>query len=220
MKSIGILFDYNGVIVTDEHLQKQAMGNVVARYAVTLSDELYDEQCFGRSDRTGFENIQKLFPALAKIPTADLVAGKVVEYQKLTQNMSLLVPGIREKLRELHQHFAIGLVTGSAHVELDRVFRQENLAQFFDVVISADDTARSKPDPAGYLQGVAALGLPKEKVVAVEDTPIGIVAAKAAGLTCIAVLHTVSADKLASADMVLKSTTEITPEIIFKLVRI
>lgn len=219
MKPAGILFDYNGVIVTDEHLQKQAMENILAKYNIEISDTIYNEQCFGRSDKAGLENVQKLFPSLAKISTTDLVAEKVVEYQKLTKNMSLLAPGIREKLDELHQHFVIGLVTGSAHVELDHVLRQENLVQFFDVIISADDITRSKPDPEGYVKAVAALGLPKEKIAAIEDTPIGVAAAKAAGLKCLAVLQTVSANKLGSADIILRSITEITPEIVLKLLK-
>ncbi len=219
MKPFGILFDYNGVIVTDEHLQKQATLAVIERHGLALSDALYDEHCFGRSNQAGFKNLQKLFPELAKIPTADLVAEKVAQYQKLTEHMSLLTPGIREKLGELQEHFAIGLVTGSAHVELDHVLKQENLARFFDVIISADDIQSSKPDPEGYRKAIAALGLPKEKIAAVEDTPIGIQAAKAAGLECIAVLHTLSAEKLTSADLILKSVTEITPEIIVKLLQ-
>lgn len=218
MKPLGILFDYNGVIVADEHLQKQAMETMLARYNIEISDTMYDEQCFGRSDRAGFENVQKLFPELSKIPTADLVSEKVVQYQKLTKSMSLLAPGIREKLQELTEHFAIGLVTGSAHVELDKVLEQENLEKFFDIIISADDIQNSKPNPECYEKGIAALGLPKENIVAVEDTPIGIAAAHAAGLKCIGVLQSVSANKLV-ADITVKHVTEITPEIIIKLLR-
>ena len=59
---------------------------------------------------------------------------------------------------------------------------------FFDVVLSADEVANPKPDPEIFLKCAFRLGFPPERCVVVEDSVFGVRAAKAARMTCIAVL--------------------------------
>jgi len=70
----------------------------------------------------------------------------------------------------------------------------------FDVIVSADDVTRGKPDPEGYLLALEQLGVRAADAVAIEDAPPGIAAAKAAGLRCVAVLGTVPPERLGEAD--------------------
>jgi beta-phosphoglucomutase-like phosphatase (HAD superfamily) len=70
----------------------------------------------------------------------------------------------------------------------------------FDVIVSADDVTRGKPDPEGYLLALEQLGVRAVDAVAIEDAPPGIAAAKAAGLRCVAVLGTVPPERLGEAD--------------------
>jgi beta-phosphoglucomutase-like phosphatase (HAD superfamily) len=64
-------------------------------------------------------------------------------------------------------------------------------------VIAADEVARCKPDPQGYLMARERLGA--VSAVVIEDSPAGVRSAKSAGLTCIAVLHSASRKDLVSA---------------------
>jgi len=59
---------------------------------------------------------------------------------------------------------------------------------------------RGKPDPEGYLLALEQLRVQAADAVAIEDTPPGIAAAKAAGLHCVAVLGTAPRERLAGAD--------------------
>lgn len=214
MKSAGILFDYNGVIVTDEHVHKEALATVLKKYGIELSDEVNREHCVGRTDEAGLQSLQKVFPQLAGASIPNLISEKTKIYLRLAQESSLVYPGLPAKLKELHEYFAAGMVTGSLAADRDTVLEQENIRQYFDVIIGAEDIERSKPDPEGYLKGIAAIGIPKEKIVAVEDTAIGVQAAQAADLKCIAVLHTLTADKLEAADKIIEKVTDITPDMI------
>lgn len=218
MKPAGILFDYNGVIVSDEPLQKLAMENVLKRYGVELTDEAYVEHSLGRTDRVGLENFKKVFSQLQSIPTEALAQEKITEYQHIIKNRSLVYPGIRAVLENLRKHFAVGMVTGSTRSELEFVLGKEQLLQFFEVIITAEDISQSKPNPKGYLKGIASLNLPEGKIVAIEDTSIGIRAAKGAGLKCIAVLHSRPKSELGSADLILPNVTQVRPEVVRKLI--
>ena len=70
----------------------------------------------------------------------------------------------------------------------------------FEVIVSAEDVTRGKPDPEGYLLALERLRLQAADAVAIEDAPPGIAAAKAAGLRCVAVLGTAPRERLGQAD--------------------
>lgn len=210
MKNIGVLFDYNGVLVDDEHLQHQAMAEVAEKYAIELSDRIYNDLCLGRTDAEGFENVQNAFPQLADVSIGQLIAQKVTRYQKIVQEGSIMYPEIRDLIEKMHQECKLGVVTGALSLEVEPVLDRAELTQFFACVITANDISRGKPNPEGYLKGIGALGLEPASVVVIEDTPTGIRAAKAAELACIAVEHTVHRDRLGEADMVIERVTDVT----------
>ena len=70
----------------------------------------------------------------------------------------------------------------------------------FELIVSAESVERSKPDPEGYLRALELLGVASTEAVAIEDTPPGVAAAKAAGVHCAAVLGTVARERLREAD--------------------
>lgn len=212
MPDYAILWDYNGVIVTDEHIQAKAMANILGRYGVTLDSQTFEIHCLGRSDRAGFDNIKTLYPELQDYQTARLVEEKVAEYQKLVQLESIVYPGIKEKLEELGQDFIHCIVTGSLAVEVLPTLQEAGIVQLFKAIITTDEINRGKPNPEGYLKGVATVAVPKNRIVVIEDTPAGITAAHAAALKCVAVTHTLSPDRLYEADLVVKRVSDITIE--------
>ncbi len=59
-----------------------------------------------------------------------------------------------------------------------------------DLLVSADDVRRGKPDPEPFLQGAARLGVEPTRCLVVEDSPAGLAAALAAGMACVAVTTT------------------------------
>lgn len=221
MQKHGILFDYNGVIVDDEHIQEKAMANVLIDLGVGLTHDQYNEHCLGRTDEEAFENLIHLFNRkLGNTSARELTKRKIEEYTQLIRQESIIHPAIRTVLTGLQKKYRLGVVTASLRAEVMPVLEQEKLADFFEIIVTADDIRQGKPDPEGYEKGIMGLRLPKEKVVVVEDTPSGVIAAKAAGVKCIAVLHTVSQEKLGAADKVVKSVGEITPKLMNRLMQV
>lgn len=78
------------------------------------------------------------------------------------------------------------------------------------VLVSADDVQRGKPDPEGYRLGASRIGVPPRDCIVVEDSPPGIAAAKAAGMTVIAVLTTHTHDAVSHADEVIQNLANFT----------
>lgn len=68
------------------------------------------------------------------------------------------------------------------------------------LLVPADEIARGKPDPEGYLTAAARLGVAPDECVVFEDAPAGVAAARAAGMRCVALTTTHPASALAQAD--------------------
>lgn len=218
MKNYGVLFDYNGVIVTDEHIQERATSNILKRYSIELSHQHYQEYCLGRPDRDGFEKLKDIFAEkLTNVTSVEFIAERISEYNKLIQDESIVHPSLKNILLQLQGNYQFAIVSGASRAEILPILEETKLLSFFEKIITVDDIQRGKPDPEGYLKGVAALGIPKENIVVIEDTPAGVHAAKAAGLKCIALLATVSRNQLDMADLVVENLSQVNKGLIQKV---
>ena len=118
-----------------------------------------------------------------------------------------LYPGVTELLQSLHRRgLRLAIVTGNWRAIALAPFGE--LASLFDAVVSAEEVTRTKPDPEPYARALAELGLPAKRAVVVENAPLGIESAKAAGIRVIAVTTTNPAERLREADVVVGGPDE------------
>jgi HAD superfamily hydrolase (TIGR01509 family) len=97
--------------------------------------------------------------------------------------------GARELVTELRRSgIPLALVSNSPRAFIELALRTVEMADVFDVVVSAHEVAAPKPDPEPYLEACRRLGVePGLRVIALEDSPTGVASARAAGLTVIGV---------------------------------
>ncbi|HEV2859139.1 MAG TPA: HAD family phosphatase [Solirubrobacterales bacterium] len=96
--------------------------------------------------------------------------------------------GARELLERLRGKVPLGLVSNSPLRFVRRSIELARFDDFFDVVLSAHEVAAPKPAPDPYLEACRRLEVePGPDVVALEDSPTGVAAARAAGLTVIGI---------------------------------
>ena len=101
------------------------------------------------------------------------------------------------------------LVTGSKAASARVVLRAVGLEGLFDAMVTGDDTDRGKPGPDPYLKGIAKAGVSPLDCVVVENAPLGIQSARAAGVDyVIAVATTLDRSHLLEADDVMGSIAE------------
>jgi beta-phosphoglucomutase len=200
-----VLLDFNGTLSDDERIQCEIYRELFAEAGKPLTEKEYFERLAGLSD----PEIVRTWLGEAR---PDLVAERVSRYQARAADGSTVRQEVREAVRYAGDRSELAVVSGAARAEVESVLAAAGLAKFFAVIVAAEDVEAGKPDPAGYRRALSLLGRSPPDAVAVEDTPTGIAAARAAGLRCIALMGTVAATRLAGAD-------EIVPALDVELMR-
>jgi beta-phosphoglucomutase len=110
------------------------------------------------------------------------------------------VPGIVPLLYDLRgRGYRLALVTGSAQSVVDESLVPTGVDALFEVIVSGDQVSLGKPAPEPYELAAAGLGLPPARCLVVENAPLGIRSARAAGMDCVALETTLPAGQLAAA---------------------
>jgi HAD superfamily hydrolase (TIGR01509 family) len=134
-----------------------------------------------------------------------------------------LRPGIAEYLAAARRHgLRRAIVSSSPRAWVDMHLERLEEAVGWDAICTADrDPARAKPAPVLYLEALELLDVTADEAVAFEDSPNGVLAAKAAGVFCVAVPNEVTRGlglAEAGADLLLDSLADLPPEDLFRRV--
>lgn len=216
-----ILFDFNGVLVDDESFHFETMQRVFREEGITLTEPEYFSDYLGLNDRNCITAILERHDLKS---TADvvsrLVARKAAYYQMQIRLKGLpQMPGAADLIKEAYAAgWSLGVVTGALRAEVEGALRQMDLTHCFKTVVTADEVPTGKPDPEGYRRGLQELNslppLPARlfhphEVLVIEDSPLGLKAARALGMPTLGVASTQPAERLAEADEVLASMLEL-----------
>jgi beta-phosphoglucomutase len=211
------LFDYNGVLANDETVHLAAFQDALAPLGVTLSEAAYWEKYLGFDDVGAFEAILRDAGRAADAAfIAALVEAKRPLYRARAEALLPLFPGASELVRRRAAAGPVGIVSGALRDEIELGLGALGVRDLIVSVVAAEDTRASKPDPHGYLLGIAALSKSiaapdAARALVIEDSLAGIEAAKAAHLPCIAVGHSYPEAELYAhgADLVVPGLTQI-----------
>ncbi len=189
-----VLFDLDGVLVDSRRCVELVWETWARRHYLDPAGIV--RVAHGR--RTS-ETLREVTPHL-DIPTEVAILDALEEAECRGVE---IVPGAGELLSVIPRSRWAVVTSGSPAVARLRL----RLGQVPDppVLVTAADVRQGKPDPEGYLRAAAALHHPRSACVVVEDTPAGIAAGGAAGMTVLAVRGTYLDDRLAAADGVVGS---------------
>ncbi len=194
-----VLLDYDGVIADTMKDNDRAWKRAFVHHGVTLGETEYLE-LEGMTPLAIATFLVKKYN-LPESLTETIVTDKAEYYRQ--DNQFRLYPGVIELVRSLKgQGIKLALVSGAARHRIEEMTPRE-LLDLFDVVITADDKVQPKPDPEPYTSALEKLDVPANETVVIENAPLGIQSAKAAGCFCIAIETTLSCGTLAGADMIL-----------------
>jgi beta-phosphoglucomutase len=196
-----VLFDLNGVISDDEGLLYEILAELVSPHGVELTRDRYFSELVGVADRD-------VLAALlgSRHPASEqILRERVACYRERVAGGVTVAAGVREAVRTAARRVPVGLVSGSFREDADAVLAGAGLAGVFAVIVTAEDVARPKPDSGGYRLALERLdrSLKPEDVLVLEDSPLGITAAHAAGMRCFGVAGTLPPARLAAADGVI-----------------
>ena len=193
-----ILFDLDGVLV-DSLLVVERSWRRWAREQDLSGDDVL-AVVHGRTAR---EVIGLLTPHLDAAEQALLVGG----YEREHRGDLALLPGARECVAIARQGRWAVVTSGTRALATTRL-AAVGLPEP-EVLVTADDVTFGKPDPEPYRRAAAALGVPAAECVVVEDAPMGVLAAKRAGMTVLAVATTHAPAALGQADLVFPGMADV-----------
>ena len=200
-----IVFDCDGVLVDSEQLAWRAWRQILVRYGITLTAEDI-ALLTGRTDRDAHAH----FSRRAELPDHASFWDELsdVTFRLFDQHL-LAYEDAADTLEALQLRGATMAVASSSPRErLNRSLSATGLEAYFEFVVAGDEVAQGKPAPDLFLAAAAGLAVEPEICFAVEDTPAGIAAAGAAGMTVIAVQRgQYELKDLRSADLVVPRLT-------------
>lgn len=223
MKALqAIVFDFDGVIADSERLHLRAYQDVMAPKGVTLSDESYYERYLGYDDVGVFKALGKDFGLTLDDGHVDtLIQEKGRRYDALVAAGEIVFPGAADFIRTAAAAVPIAIASGAITHEIEEVLQRAGLRQLFPVIVGADQTERSKPNPDPYLAAFAGLcahtgrQLEPWRSVAIEDSKWGLMAAKGADLRLVGVATTYAAvDLKPYAELVFPGLQAITLDVL------
>jgi beta-phosphoglucomutase len=186
-----VVFDFNGVIADDEPIHQAAFADVLAAKGVILTPEAYFRDYLGLDDRGCLTRVWADLsgrPPLSDAETRRFMEDKADAYLALIAQGVPLCPGALDLVHGLAAELPIAICSGARRREIEAVLAQADLADCFQLVLTADEVTEGKPHPSGYLRTIAELGFTGHDGLVLEDAPHGIAAAHGAGMVCVGVV--------------------------------
>ncbi len=178
----GFFFDLDGTLVDTHRANYRAYKRALADHGFKVSWEEF-QKSIGHQAQT----FLPWFAPRLKAEEYGRIADKKREYYKaevVNTKMNIRLVRFMESMKPSH---SLVLVTTAKRENAESVLGYHKLEKYFDVVVTAEDVTRSKPDPECYLLALQKTGLQAEEVVAFEDSEPGVEAAEKAGIAVIKV---------------------------------
>jgi HAD superfamily hydrolase (TIGR01509 family) len=195
-----LIFDFDGLILDTETPRFQSWQEVFRGHGCDLS--------LGERAAWLDRSPEQMDPiAVLEQRLGHRVDRRELHERRLQRELELLAgerpsPGVEQMLAEAQEMgLKLAVVSNSSRNWVTGHLARLDLQARFDSLLCAEDVAQLKPDPALYQATLDALGIRADQAIAFEDSPRGVVAAKRAGLYCVAVPNPVTQRlSLAEAD--------------------
>jgi len=215
-----VIFDFDGVIADTEGLHLRAFQDIFERRGWQLDERSYFDRYLGYDDvglvvAFGREHALELSPD--DIDT--LVDAKTDLFASYLAAGEVLFPTAAACIDRLSDAYALGIASGALKIEITSILEAARLLSHFPVIVAADDVMECKPAPEPYLKAAQGLRADPVRCVAIEDSPAGLAAAKAAGMHTIGLTTTSPRHLLTDADVIFDGLHQISAETIARLGR-
>lgn len=203
-----ILFDFDGLLVDTETPQLTVWQDIYRTHGAQLLLEEW-VRCLGTS-ADAFDPIQDLRAKTALPFDGDQLRAQFKARSVEAIHKENLRPGIQALLQQARlRNLRMAVASSSNRAWVESGLARLHAAHFFEVICTSDDVTHVKPDPELFLLALNRLGVQADEAIVFEDSPMGIRAAKSAGLTCIAYPNPISIHlNLSQADWVIPALAE------------
>lgn len=191
-----VIFDMDGVLVDSMKYHARSFDRALKEIGVDLEEEdVYRLE--GKGSKLVIKGLLEEEGMEVSEEILDEIVDRKREIFDKIEKIEIF-PEIKQILKELEGRFKLGLVTGSNRKTVESLL-DKYFEGIFDVVVTEEDTEEKKPDPAPYEKGLEKLGGEKDKVLVIENAPLGVESAKNAGMECWAVAAYLETEELEEA---------------------
>ncbi|MFB7461930.1 HAD family hydrolase [Streptomyces sp. NPDC056224] len=183
---VSVIFDLDGTLVDSEPNYYESGRRTLLRHGVP--DFTWEEHSrfIGIGTLETLELLKERYGIRA--PVGQLLAEQNSAYLELARAGTEAFPEMRAFVERLHADgAAMAVASGSSREAIDAVLAGTGLDALLTTVVSAEEVARGKPAPDVFLEAARRLGAEPADCVVVEDAAPGALAARAAGMDCVAV---------------------------------
>lgn len=204
-----VIWDNDGVLVDSEPIANRILADLLTEsgWPTTYEDSL--REYMGGSLKLVREVVE---PKLGSPLPADLEDRYHAQLFTRMRTELLAVEGVREALDALD--IPVCVASSGAHPRIELALKKTGLYDKFEGhIFSADDVEHGKPSPDLFLHAAREMGVAPEHCVVVEDSPLGVAAARAAGMKVIGYAGMTPAERLKDADVIITAMAQLTQEI-------
>ena len=206
-----LIFDFDGLILDTEAPEYQCWQEIYEAHGCSLAFSTWAD--FIGSTYT-FDPYAYLEQQIGRPLDRALIRSKRhARFTELMKQQSIL-PGVEHYILEAKRlGLRLGIASSSPRTWVAGYLSELEITAHFDRLTCADDVQCTKPDPALYIQSLAALEVAAHEAIALEDSPNGVLAAKRAGIFSVAVPNELTRRlSFSSADLQLSSLEEMSLE--------
>lgn len=201
-----IIFDMDGVLIDSIHVHFLGWKKAVSSFGRTYTLAHFNKQ-HGKSNK----DIAKAICHDLRLDVSPKELGELKH--KISRSMLSkikLFPGVITTLISLNRRgIALGLATASNRSTTDAIWDKFGFERYFKVRVCSDDVKRAKPAPDLFLLCAKRLGIRPENCLVLEDSYLGIEAAKRCGMMSVGITNTYPARMLSAADKIIIRITEL-----------
>ncbi|KAJ6850881.1 uncharacterized protein M6B38_262065 [Iris pallida] len=207
-----VICDLDGTLLDTENATKNILKEFLGRYGKAV-DAGKEERRLGKMFKESAVDIVRDY---ALPMSAEEYAQAIMPLYHQKWNQAKPLPGVNRLLSHLHNRgVPLALASNSVkkHIEM-KISHQQGWKEIFSVVLGGDEVNHGKPAPDIFLEAAKRLGVDPSNCLVIEDSPVGVRAAKASGAKVVAVPSLQNQDDQYSiADTVLRSLLEFQPEL-------
>ncbi len=172
MSSVAVIFDFDGTVVDSEPNYYLADKKLLSQYDIEFTKEMKEEY-IGIGSLNMVRQIKKRFNIQEK--ESVLLARKNDYYLQIAMEKTEVFPEMLDFIKRLkRENIRMGLATGCSRNILDPLLSKLKLDNYFDVVLTAEEVMRGKPEPDIFLETAKRLRIDAKCCVVVEDSEYGI----------------------------------------------
>ena len=192
-----VIFDVDGVLLDSEPVITAASVQALKEYGIQADPGDF-RQFAGMGDDIYIGGVARLHGG-EYVPEMKARAYEI--YAEIAEKQAVVYPGVLPLMDYLWQHgYTLAVASASDSFKVMLNLRTVGAGpERFAAILTGSDVSRKKPFPDIYLEAARKAGAKPEECTVIEDSLAGVQAAKNAGMRCIAVTNTFSADKLVQA---------------------